>query len=69
MVGFGQMIGLASTQILEGRREMKADPTLTHPKPVIDDPKSLYSIKKGADFLTGFMYGAGIGSLDEDKVY
>ena len=48
---------------------MKADPKLMHPKPVISDTKSLYSIKKGADFISGFVYGTGWATLDDDKLF
>jgi len=48
---------------------MIADPKLVHPKPVIEDPKKRYDVKKGGDFLVGFLYGVGIGYLDEEKVY
>lgn len=30
---FGEMIGKASIEILDGRREMKDDPAINHPKP------------------------------------
>lgn len=65
------MIGLASNQILEGRRTMKADIAQPHftEQPVIDDTRTLYALKMGSEFASGLIYGAGIAGLDEKEIY
>lgn len=70
---FGEMVGHASKDLLDGRRQLKKDASLQHPtKPkdqVQDDPKALFAMKMGAEFAAGFIYGAGVGGFDEREIF
>lgn len=64
------MIGKASIEILEGKRELKADVEQPHMKvDVTSDPKTLYAMKMGSEFAAGFIYGIGYGGFDEREIF
>lgn len=65
------MIGKASVEILDGRREIKADIQQPHkkPAPTADDTKTLYAMKMGSEFAAGFVYGIGFGGFDETEIF
>lgn len=64
------MIGKASIEILEGRRELKADIEQPHMKrETTVDPKTLYAMKMGSEFAAGFVYGIGFGGFDEKEIF
>ena len=65
----GVELGKASATIFRGKQEYMARLNGGQTPPPKKDYKTEYAMKNGADFASGFFFGAKVGGFDENELY